>query len=65
MSIEEKFARLEKKNREAELGGGEARIAKQHEAGKLTARERVNLFLDEGIFVELDKFVTHRCRRFR
>ena len=44
MSIEEKFALLEKKNKEAELGGGEARIAKQHEAGKLTARERVNLF---------------------
>ena len=64
MSIEEKFALLEKKNQEAELGGGEARIAKQHEAGKLTARERVNLFLDEGSFVELDKFVTHRCTDF-
>ncbi|MDF1536203.1 MAG: acyl-CoA carboxylase subunit beta [bacterium] len=64
MSLEKKFALLEKKNQEAEMGGGEERIAKQHEAGKLTARERVNMFLDEGSFVELDKFVTHRCTDF-
>ena len=44
--------------------GGEARIAKQHEAGKLTARERVQALLDEGSFVELDKFVTHRNADF-
>lgn len=48
----------------AELGGGRARIEKQHEAGKLTARERVDLLLDSGSFVELDKFVTHRCTDF-
>ena len=48
----------------AELGGGKARIQKQHEAGKLTARERVDLLLDSGSFVELDKFVTHRCTDF-
>jgi propionyl-CoA carboxylase beta chain len=48
----------------AALAGGQARIDKQHEAGKLTARERVAALLDEGSFVELDKFVTHRCADF-
>jgi propionyl-CoA carboxylase beta chain len=46
------------------LGGGEARRQRQHEAGKLTARERIDALLDEGSFVELDKFVTHRCADF-
>jgi propionyl-CoA carboxylase beta chain len=51
--------------REASLvGGGEARIAAQHAKGKLTARERVDLLVDEGSFVELDRFVTHRCTDF-
>jgi propionyl-CoA carboxylase beta chain len=49
---------------QAELGGGQERIAKQHEAGKLTARERLELLLDPGSFVELDKFVTHRATDF-
>ncbi len=57
-------ARLEELNRQAELGGGQDRIDKQHAAGKLTARERIALFLDPGTFVELDKFVTHRCSDF-
>jgi propionyl-CoA carboxylase beta chain len=57
MSIEEKLRQLDARNSEAELGGGEARIAKQHEAGKRTARERIDLLLDAGSFVELDKFV--------
>ncbi len=48
----------------AALAGGEARIAKQHQAGKLTARERISALLDGGSFVELDKFVTHRCNDF-
>src|SRR5258706_6591215 len=48
----------------AQLAGGAARIAKQHEAGKLTARERVDLLLDPGSFIELDRFVTHRCADF-
>jgi len=48
----------------AVVGGGEARIERQHEAGKLTARERIDALLDEGSFVELDKFVTHRCADF-
>src|SRR5918993_2031212 len=48
----------------AELGGGEDRIRKQHQAGKLTARERVELLLDAGSFVEIDALVTHRCTDF-
>src|SRR5689334_13334572 len=49
---------------EARLGGGEARIERQHGAGKLTARERLDLLLDDGSFVELDAFVTHRATEF-
>ena len=56
--------RLEELNRAAEIGGGERRIQRQHESGKLTARERIDLFLDPGTFVELDKFVTHTCTDF-
>src|ERR1700722_220259 len=48
----------------AEAGGGKERIDKQHEAGKLTARERLALLLDEGSFVELDTLVTHRASEF-
>jgi propionyl-CoA carboxylase beta chain len=58
------LARLEHLEAKAALGGGQARIDKQHEAGKLTARERVLALLDEGSFTELDKFVTHRCADF-
>ncbi len=57
-------ARLDVLDAEAERGGGEERIARQHEAGKLTARERIDLFLDPGTFVELDRFKTHRCTDF-
>ncbi|MFI5289195.1 MAG: acyl-CoA carboxylase subunit beta [Polyangia bacterium] len=56
--------RLEELEAQAQKGGGEERIARQHAAGKLTARERVELLLDPGSFVELDKFVTHRCIDF-
>src|SRR5215210_2620839 len=55
---------LERLNAAAEASGGPERIKKQHEAGKLTARERVDLLLDPGSFVELDRFVTHRCTDF-
>ena len=55
---------LQKKEKQAELGGGADRIAKQHAAGKLTARERVESLLDPGSFTELDKFVTHRSTDF-
>jgi propionyl-CoA carboxylase beta chain len=50
--------------RAADLGGGEARQQRQHDAGKLTARERVDGLFDPGTFEELDKLVTHRCRDF-
>ena len=50
--------------RRAELGGGEARCRRQHDAGKLTARERIDLFFDPGTFREIDKLVTHRCTDF-
>src|SRR5947209_9637371 len=55
---------LKELERRAELGGGEARQKKQHEAGKLTARERIELLFDAGTFEEVDKLVTHRCRDF-
>jgi propionyl-CoA carboxylase beta chain len=60
----DKRARLEEFDRRAELGGGEARQARQHDAGKLTARERIDLFFDPGSFREIDKLVTHRCLDF-
>jgi propionyl-CoA carboxylase beta chain len=50
--------------RRAELGGGEDRVRRQHEAGKLTARERIDLLFDPGTFEEVDKLVTHRCLDF-
>jgi propionyl-CoA carboxylase beta chain len=57
---EKAIARLEEMNQAAELGGGKARIEKQHELGKMTARERMLDFFDAGTFEEIDKFVTHR-----
>jgi methylmalonyl-CoA decarboxylase alpha subunit len=65
--LSETLKKLEKLRQEKSkimLGGGEKRIIKQHEAGKLTARERMNLLFDEGTFVELDAFVKHRCTNF-
>lgn len=64
MKLEEKFELLQRKHQEAELSGGPERIQQQHERGKMTARERIQFFLDEGSFVEIDKFVTHRCGDF-
>src|SRR5262249_35220924 len=61
MSPDDVLAALE---RRAEEGGGADRIRRQHEAGKLTARERVELLFDAGSFEEVDKLVTHRCRDF-
>lgn len=61
---QDKFDALEKKNKEALLGGGDKRIEQQHTKGKLTARERLHLLLDEGSFEELGKFVMHRGRDF-
>jgi propionyl-CoA carboxylase beta chain len=64
MSIEERIKKLEERNAQALLGGGEDRIDRQHRAGKLTARERIELLFDPGTFVEIDKFVVHRCADF-
>jgi propionyl-CoA carboxylase beta chain len=58
------IAEIRRRNAEAEAGGGPQRREREHKAGKLTARERVALLLDEGTFEELDKFVTHRCEDF-
>lgn len=63
-TFEQKFKDLEEKNKAAEAGGGEARIKKHHDGGKKTARERINILLDEGTFVETDKFVQHQNRDF-
>ncbi len=62
--MREKLAELEERRRRAEEGGGPERVARQHERGKLTARERLDLLLDPGSFVELDRFVEHRCTDF-
>jgi propionyl-CoA carboxylase beta chain len=64
MSIEEKTKKLEQMNAAALQGGGEARIQRQHDAGRLTARERIDRLFDPGTFVEIDAFVTHRCTDF-
>lgn len=64
LTNEDKYKILEEKNRLAELGGGQARIDKQHESGRLTARERIDLFFDPNTFVELDKYVVHRIADF-
>lgn len=64
MNLDEKYQLLQKKNTEAELAGGAERIQQQHDRGKMTARERILFLLDEGSFVELDKFMTHRCSDF-
>ena len=64
MAFEEKIKELLDKRVEAKLGGGQKRIDTQHAKGKLTARERISLLLDEGSFEEFDMFVTHRCTNF-
>ncbi|MFV1885464.1 MAG: acyl-CoA carboxylase subunit beta [Balneola sp.] len=64
MESNEKVQRLLELRKEVLKGGGEARIAKQHEKGKLTARERVELLVDKGSFEEIDAFVTHRSTAF-
>src|SRR2546422_8304816 len=64
MGIKENLAELERRNREALLGGGEERLGERQVEGKLTARERVDQLLDPGSFVELDRFKTHRCLDF-
>jgi propionyl-CoA carboxylase beta chain len=60
MTMREKLDQLERRRAESERGGGEERVARQHAKGKLSARERIDLLLDEGSFVETDRFVTQR-----
>lgn len=64
MENTEQIDRLNKLTEEAESGGGEERIGKQHSEGKFTARERIRILLDEGTFTETDKLVTHRSHDF-
>jgi acetyl-CoA carboxylase carboxyltransferase component len=64
MAIEDKIKELLDKRDKAKLGGGQKRIDVQHSKGKLTARERIDLLLDEGSFEEFDMFVYHRCYDF-
>ncbi len=64
VSLRDRFDELEQKNRAAELAGGADRIARQHAAGKKTARERLELLLDKGSFAEIDRFVVHQSHDF-
>jgi propionyl-CoA carboxylase beta chain len=64
MSMEDRLNELMSLREESRMGGGEARLKAQHERGKLSARERIDLLLDEDSFVELDRFVTHRSTDF-
>jgi acetyl-CoA/propionyl-CoA carboxylase carboxyl transferase subunit len=62
--MEDRIEELREKREEALVGGGEERIEKQHERGKMTARERIDYFLDDGTFHEFDQFRTHRTHKF-
>ncbi len=64
MTIDERIEALRARREEAKKGGGEERIEKQHDRGKLTARERIDYFLDDGTFTEFDQFRTHRSHNF-
>ena len=64
MGLKENLEKIQSLSHQAELGGGEERLKRQREGGRLTARERIELLLDQGSFVELDKFKTHRCDDF-
>src|SRR5256714_10940453 len=64
MSIQDKLEELQRKRSESEQGGCAERVQAQHEKGKMTARERLDVLLDPGSFVELDRFVTHRATDF-
>ncbi|MBD3305273.1 methylmalonyl-CoA carboxyltransferase [candidate division KSB3 bacterium] len=63
-TIEQLISGLEQKQQKIQAGGGEARVQRQHDMGKLTARERITRLFDPGTFVEVDMFVEHRCTNF-
>jgi propionyl-CoA carboxylase beta chain len=60
LDIYDKIHELYDKRREVELGGGEDKIDRQHEKGKMTARERIDVLVDEGSFFEINPFMEHR-----
>ena len=62
--INKAYATFRERDRIASLGGGVEKIEKQHESGKMTARERIEMLLDKGTFVELDKLMVHRCTNY-
>jgi len=64
MSLQDRFEELSRRNRQAELAGGEERVQRQHKAGKKTARERIDLLVDKGSFAEADRLVVHQSRDF-
>src|ERR1043166_9564821 len=64
MAENDKLEKLRQLNRQADLAGGEDKIRRQHEQGKLLARERIDILLDAGSFVELDRLRTHDCTDF-
>jgi len=64
LTTQERINELQKRTAKIMAAGGPDRVKKQHDSGKLTARERIDILLDEGSFVELDRFVTHRCTNF-
>ncbi|WP_425060171.1 Propionyl-CoA carboxylase beta chain [Sporomusa carbonis] len=64
VTVNEKISDLKNRHEIIQGGGGKSRIEKQHQSGKLTARERLEKLLDPGTFVEIDKFVKHRCTNF-
>jgi len=64
MSVEERLDEIRRRRQQALQGGGAERVQRQHAAGKLTARERIERLLDTGSFAELDMLATHRCRDF-
>ena len=64
VSEKSSFLQLMAKNEAATAEGGEERVKRLHEEGRLTARERLNLLFDEGTFQEIDRYITHRCADF-
>ncbi|MDP6317979.1 MAG: carboxyl transferase domain-containing protein, partial [Candidatus Thalassarchaeaceae archaeon] len=63
-TTEERLQDLRRRKGQSEIGGGQNRIDAQHNKGKMTARERIEAFLDEGTFQEIDALVEHRCTDF-
>ena len=63
-TVAEKIQQLKEKEKKVKQMGGQAAVQKQHDSGKLSARERIDLFFDPDTFQEIDMFVRHRCSNF-